>query len=124
MIDITAGKSEGYSSEDFESAAQRLLGKRYQLLKKLNATTAQICTAFYEEYLGGELLESDENLNDIDLMLNVSTDIDCGPGYPLCTDLQPEKVPLPRLPLHERLISHTPPDRGIFWWKNRIPKPD
>ena len=124
MIDITAEKYEGYSAEDFESAAQRLLGKRYQLLKKLNATTAQICTAFGEEYFSGELCENDENLNDIDFMLTVSIDIYCGPGYPLFTDLQPEKVLLLRLPSHELSISYIPPDRSIFSWQNRIPKPD
>ncbi len=119
MVDATAGKFQSYSSVDFESAAQRLLGKRYQTLKDLNATPAQICTAFSEDFFGGELRENDKNQNDISLMLEVSTDIYLGPGYPLFSDLRPQNMPQPKLELADLLRSDTPPDRDVFVWHNR-----
>lgn len=119
MADATAGKSQAYSTDDFEGAAQRLLGNRYQVLKKLAATPAQICTAFSEEFFSGELRENDENQNDISLMLEVSTDIYLGPGYPLFSDLRPQNMPQPKLELAELLRSDTPPDRDAFVWCNR-----
>ena len=119
MADATAGKSQAYSTDDFEGAAQRLLGNRYQVIKKLAATPAQICTAFSEEFFSGELRENDDNQNYISLMLEVSTDIYLGPGYPLFSDLRPQNMPQPKLELAELLRSDTPPDRDAFVWCNR-----
>lgn len=119
MIDITAEKSEGYSVDDFERAAQRLLGKRYQLLKELNATPAQICTAFNETFFSWEFCDNDENQNDISLMLAVSTDIYLGLGHPSFSVSQPQKMPLLELGLTDWVRSDIPLDRGIFVWRNR-----
>jgi hypothetical protein len=119
MIDTTMGKPQAYSAEDFESAAQRLLGKRYQILKELNATPAQICSAFNEDFFSGELCDNDENQSDISLMLAVSTEIYLGLGHPSFSGLQPEKIPLLELGLTELVRSDIPPDRGIFVWRNR-----
>ncbi len=44
MVDTTAGTSQAYNADDFEGAAERLLGKRYKVLKELEATPAQICS--------------------------------------------------------------------------------
>ncbi|WP_312953834.1 hypothetical protein [Stutzerimonas kunmingensis] len=78
MVDATAGTFQAYSADDFEGAAERLLGKRYQILKELEATPAQICSAFGEAFFSGELGENDENQNDISLMLTTSTEIFLG----------------------------------------------
>jgi hypothetical protein len=110
MVDITPEKIETYSSEDFESAAQRLLGKRYQILKELNATPAQICTAFNDEFFSGEMPKNDANHNDINLMLNVSVDIYLGPGHPRFTDSQSEQTPVLSLSLVDLMTSDIPPD--------------
>lgn len=119
MIDITTEKSDGFSVVDFESAAQRLLGKRYVLLKELNATPAQICTTFSEAFFSGELCENDENQNDISLMLAVSTDIYSGLGHPSFSDSLQQKMPLLELGLTELMRSDIPPDHGVFVWRNR-----
>ena len=119
MVDATAGKFQSYSSVDFESAAQRLLGKRYQTLKDLNATPAQICSAFSEAFFSGELGENDENQNDISLMLTASTELFLGLGQQLLSDSQPQKVPQPKFELADLLRSDTPPDRDVSVWQNR-----
>lgn len=119
MVDATTGRTQAYSADDFEGAAQRLLGNRYQMLKELEATPAQICSTFSEAFFSGELCENDENQNDISLMLTVSTNLYLGSGYPLFSDSPPEKMLQPKLGLVELLRSDTPPDRSFFVWRNR-----
>ncbi len=74
MVDAAEGTSQAYSADDFEGAVERLLGKRHKVLKELEATPAQICSAFSEAFFSGELSENAENHNDISLMLTVSTE--------------------------------------------------
>ncbi len=119
MADATAGKSQAYSTDDFEGAAQRLLGNRYQVLKKLAATPAQICSVFSEVFFSGELCENDKNQHDISLMLTASTDLFLGSGQQLLSDSQPQKMPQPKLELADLLRSDTPPDRDVSVWHNR-----
>jgi len=119
MVDATAGTSQVYSADDFEGAAERLLGKRYQILKELEATPAQICSAFSEAFFSGELGENDENQNDISLMLTASTEFFLGAGQQFLSDSQPQKMPQPKLELADLLRSDTPPDRDVFVWHNR-----
>lgn len=119
MVDATAGTSQAYSADDFEGAAERLLGKRYKVLKGLEATPAQICSAFSGAFFSGELGENDENQNDISLMLTASTNLFLGSGQQLLSDSQPQKMPQPKLELADLLRSDTPPDRDVFVWHNR-----
>ncbi|MFP5423883.1 MAG: hypothetical protein ACLGID_20815 [Gammaproteobacteria bacterium] len=119
MVDTAAGTSQAYSADDFESAAERLLGKRYKVLKELEATPAQICSAFSEAFFSGELGENDENQHDISLILTVSTDLFLGSGHQLLSDSQPQKMPQPKLELADLLRSDTPPDRDVFVWHSR-----
>lgn len=73
---------ENYSVEDFERAAQCVLGSRYIELKALNATPAQICNEFSQHFFSGLLTETLNNSDDISLLLAVSTDIYVGQGFP------------------------------------------
>lgn len=73
---------ENYSVEDFERAAQCVLGNRYIELKALNATPAQICNEFAQHFFSGLLTETLSNSDDITLLLAVSTDIYVGQGFP------------------------------------------
>ena len=61
MVDAAEGTSQAYSADDFEGAVERLLGKRHKVLKELEATPAQICSAFSEAFFSGELSENAEN---------------------------------------------------------------
>jgi len=119
MVDAVAGTSQAYSSDDFEGAAERLLGMRFKVLKELGATPAQICSAFSEAFFSGELGENDENQNDISLMLTASTELFLGLGQQLLSDSQPQKVPQPKFELADLLRSDTPPDRDVSVWQNR-----
>lgn len=119
MVDATAGTSQAYSADDFEGAAERLLGKRYQILKELEATPAQICSAFSEAFFSGELGENDENQNDISLMLTASTEFFLGSGQQLLSDSQPQKMQQSKLELADLLRSDIPPDRSVFVLSNR-----
>lgn len=119
MVDTTAGTSQAYNADDFEGAAERLLGKRYKVLKELEATPAQICSAFSEAFFSGELAENDENRHDISLMLTASTNLFLGSGQQLLSDSQPQKMPQPKLELADLLRSDTPPDRDVLVWHNR-----
>ena len=119
MVDAAAGTPQAYSADDFEGAAERLLGKRYKVLKELEATPAQICSAFSEAFFSGELGENDENQHDISLMLTASTDLFLGSGQQFLTDSQPQKMPQPKLELADLLRSDVPPDRGVFVLSNR-----
>ncbi|MCF6751145.1 MULTISPECIES: hypothetical protein [Pseudomonadales] len=114
MVDAAAGTCQAYNADDFEGAAERLLGKRYQILKELEATTTQICSAFSEAFFSGELGENDENQNDISLMLTASTEFFLGAGQQLISDSQPQTMPRPKLELADLLRSDTPPDRADF----------
>lgn len=114
MVDAAAGASQAYNADDFEGAAERLLGERYQVLKELEATPAQICSAFSEAFFNGELGENDENQNDISLMLTASTEFFLGSGQHLLSDSQPQKMQQPKLELADLLRSDTPPDRVVF----------
>lgn len=114
MVDAAVGTSEAYNAVVFEGAAERLLGKRYQILKELEATPAQICSAFSEAFFSGELGENDENQNDISLMLTASTELFLGAGQQLISDSQPQTMPQPKLELADLLRSDTPPDRADF----------
>lgn len=120
MVDAVEGTSQAYSADDFEGAAERLLGKRYKVLKKLEATPAQICSAFSEAFFSGELGENDENQHDISLMLTASTNLFLGSGQQLLSDSQPQTMPQPKLELADLLRSDTPPDRGVFVLSNRL----
>jgi hypothetical protein len=119
MVDAAAGTSQAYSADDFEGAAERLLGKRYQILKELEATPAQICSAFSDAFFSGELCENDKNQHDISLMLTASTDLFLGAGQQLLSDSQPQKMPQPKFELADLLRSDTPPDRDVSVWQNR-----
>lgn len=114
MVDAAAGTCQAYNADDFEGAAERLLGKRYQILKELEATTTQICSAFSEAFFSGKLGENDENQNDISLMLTASTEFFLGAGQQLISDSQPQTMPRPKLELADLLRSDTPPDRADF----------
>lgn len=114
MVDAAAGTCQAYNADDFEGAAERLLGKRYQILKELEATTTQICSAFSEAFFSVELGENDENQNDISLMLTASTEFFLGAGQQLISDSQPQTMPRPKLELADLLRSDTPPDRADF----------
>ncbi len=114
MVDAAAGTCQAYNADDFEGAAERLLGKRYQILKELEATTTQICSAFSEAFFSGELGENDENQNDISLMLTASTEFFLGAGQQLISDSQPQTMPRPKLELADLLRSDPPPDRADF----------
>lgn len=96
MVDTAAGTSQAYSADDFESAAERLLGKRYKVLKELEATPAQSAAHLVKRFLAGSC-ENDENQHDISLMLTVSTDLFLGSGQQLLTDSQQQKMPQPKL---------------------------
>lgn len=119
MVDTAAGTSQAYSADDFEGAAERLLGKRYKVLKELEATPAQICSAFSDAFFSGELGENDENQHDISLMLTASTDLFLGSGQQLLSDSQLQKMPQPKLKLADLLRSDPPPDRDVFVWHSR-----
>ena len=119
MVDAAAGTPQAYSADDFEGAAERLLGKRYKVLKELEATPAQICSAFSEAFFSGELGENDENQHDISLMLTASTNLFLGAGQQLLSDSQPQKMPQPKLELADLLRSDIPPDRSVFVLSNR-----
>lgn len=86
MVDFHKGYAENYSTDDFEKAAQRLLGERYVELKALNATPAQICNEFDRYYFGGLIIEAPDNFDDITLLLSVSADFFAGLQNPRFTD--------------------------------------
>lgn len=73
---------EHHSLEDFEKAAQCVLGNRYMELKALNATPAQICNEFAQHFFSGLINETLNNSDAISLLLAASTDIYIGRGFP------------------------------------------
>lgn len=111
MVDFHKGYAEDYSSEDFEQAAQRLLGDRYLELKALNATSAQICGEFGKIFFNGPLTETANNNDDITLLLTVSGDIYVGPGYPKFNDGEAHISTKETPSLAELLASDIAPDR-------------
>lgn len=111
MVDFHKGYAEDYSSEDFEQAAQRLLGARYLELQALSATPAQVCGEFGKVFFDGPLVETTDNSDDITLLLTVSGDIYVGRGYPDFNDREPEVSAKEKPSLAELLVSDIAPDR-------------
>lgn len=111
MADFHKGYAEDYSSEDFEQAAQRLLGDRYLELKALNATPAQVCGEFGKIFFDGPLIETTDNSDDITLLLTVSGDIYVGQGYPNFNDSESDVSATERPSLAELLASDIAADR-------------
>jgi hypothetical protein len=111
MADYHKGYAEDYSAEDFEQAAQRLLGERYLELKSLNATPAQICNEFGQYFFNGPLTETPDNCDDITLLLTVSTDIYVGHGFPHFNNSEPAVSTMEKPSLAELLVSDIAPDR-------------
>tara|TARA_R100000935_G_scaffold33980_1_gene54443 strand:- start:1387 stop:1725 length:339 start_codon:yes stop_codon:yes gene_type:complete len=111
MVDFHKGYAENFSADDFENAAQRLLGDRYLELKALNATPAQICNEFDKYYFGGLVTEAPDNFDDITLLLSVSADFFAGLREPRFTDSEPEVSTKEKLSLAQLLASDIAPDR-------------
>jgi hypothetical protein len=110
MVDFHKGYADDYSTEDFEQAAQRLLGDRYLELKALNATPAQICNEFSQQFFNGPLTETPDNSEDITLLLTVSTDIYAGGGALSCSDSEPACSTSEITSLAELLVSDIAPN--------------
>lgn len=113
MVDFHKGYAENYSENDFENAAQRLLGERYLELKALNATPAQICNEFDKYYFGGLIIEAPDNFDDITLLLSISADFFAGLQSPRFTDAEPLLMTSERLSLMDLLKSDIAPQSKI-----------
>lgn len=109
MVDFYKGYAENYNADDFENAAQRLLGERYLELKALNATPAQICNEFDKYYFGGLITEAPDNFDDITLLLSVSADFFAGLQNPRFNDADPSLQTLEGLSLVDLLKSDIAP---------------
>lgn len=112
MVDFHKGYAEDYSAEDFEQAAQRLLGDRYLELKALNASPAQICNEFSQHFFNGPLTETPDNSDDITLLLTVSMDIYVGCGSLNYDDSGPAVSTKEAPSLSELLVSDIAPGWG------------
>lgn len=113
MVDFHKGFAENYSADDFENAAQRLLGERYLELKALNATPAQICNEFDKYYFGGLIIEGPDNFDDITLLLSVSADFFAGLLSPRFNDAEPPLLTLEGLSLVDLLRNDIAPQSKI-----------
>jgi hypothetical protein len=103
LDDFHKGYEENYSAEDFERAAQRVLGDQYTELKALNATPAQICNEFAQHFFSGMITETSNNSDDISLLLAVSMEIYVGHGFPCASELDGITKEAP--PLAELLVN-------------------
>lgn len=111
MVDFHKGYAEDYSAEDFEQAAQRLLGDRYLELKALSATSVQICNEFAQYFFNGPLTENPDNSDDITLLMTVSADIYVGHGSLNFNNSEPAGSTKEAPSLVELLVSDIAPDR-------------
>lgn len=98
---------ENHTLEDFEKAAQCVLGNRYMELKALNATPAQICNEFAQHFFSGLINETLNNSDAISLLLTVSTEIYLGRGFPSFG--KPDSSAKEALPLEALLMTDVQP---------------
>lgn len=114
MVDAAAGTCQAYNADDFEGAAERLLGEQISNFKRAGGDNCANLQRISEAFFSGELGENDENQNDISLMLTASTEFFLRAGQQLISDSQPQTMPRPKLELADLLRSDTPPDRADF----------
>lgn len=114
MVDFHKGYAENYNADDFENAAQRLLGERYVELKALSATPLQICNEFNRYYIGGLIREAPDNSDDITLLLSVSVDFFAGLQNPSFTEAEPLSTTKEAVSLIDLLKSDIAPQSKIM----------